>query len=435
MPALGLSESLRRGVLTTNQPNLSFERNQSEPYWLSRSRCPISSTSDSGSFKSIKSSTYLYPPSSILNGDKHSLICPSPPKSSRNNDIDTKAPQLLSRNKGGSDPHGLVLFRLKSHGNKASWVIDVNGTVFSLPNLPKPSSSSRSSKSSSHSFKSASDKMKCSANLRRSNTGLSESPPSPTSSEGFFVLASDKSLLVPQPHSPSLDGCVGSYFHQNLTTSPVSASPQKPRLSSYVPMNATSTQRPSGTIRRKNLILQRPSPSLALSVSGAESFETALTSPESISGSFETAPTSAGKLSSGSFTLTVESSKNMPEPRATLNDNVDAHRSATRSLNSTPENNIPLSLPQPQLSSNDEMHSSNSQSPHRSNSLFSPLFGREKLSAPKGPVHDGSLLTPAIHIAVNEAAELYNSTRWDGLLSPSEVSIFSFTLSSFFTKH
>lgn len=81
------------------------------------------------------------------------------------------------------------------------------------------------------------------------------------------------------------------------------------------------------------------------------------------------------------------------------------------------------------------MHSSNSQSPHRSNSLFSPLFGREKLSAPKGPVHDGSLLTPAIHIAVNEAAELYNSTRWDGLLSPSEVSIFSFTLSSFFTKH
>ncbi|KJA21686.1 hypothetical protein HYPSUDRAFT_55385 [Hypholoma sublateritium FD-334 SS-4] len=423
MLALGLSESLRWAA-PTNQPNINVETNQNEAYRLQslpRSPCPLSSDSGSGSVKSFKSSTNLHCRSSSLNRDTYSLqLFSAPPKSSHSYDIDTNLNPLRppSRSKDGPDLRRAAIRDLKSYANKgsASSVNNINSTVCSLRNLPNPPGSRPiSSKSSSGSFKSARDRMK----RRTTNTKTSESPPSPTSSEYFFTHNSGEHLLAPQPRSPSLNGCVEAYFQPNFTMLPVPASSQMlPRVSSYIPMCTPSIQLLPGTVRRKNQILLSPPPGLVLSEPGADSFETTLASPNSSPYSFKTALTSL-ELGSGSFTHAIESSRNMLEPR---DGNVDAHRSATRSLNSTLKNDVPPSLPLPQQSIiNGEMDVSDSQSPHRSKSLFSPPDLR-KSSPPKGPVHDGSLLTPAIHVAVNEAAALYDSIRWDGLLSLSEIS-------------
>ncbi len=85
-------------------------------------------------------------------------------------------------------------------------------------------------------------------------------------------------------------------------------------------------------------------------------------------------------------------------------------KTSVKPSNFTLRTNTSLLLSHPQQVINSKTHVSDSQSPYRPDSLFSPILGDQKSTPPKGPMHEGSLLTPAIHNAVNEAVASCEST-------------------------
>lgn len=310
-----------------------------------------------------------------------------------------------SESKYGFNPD---VHNFKSHVHKGSAAIRKDSNVFSLRKLPQPPLSPISFKSGSHSYKST-DEMKAISCTSKAKS--SQSPPSPTF---CYVPISNKSLRKPQRSlSPSLDGRVAE-----LPVTTVTSESESPRASGYISMYPYSIRRPRHVIHNK-------SPNHPLSESHVDSFKTPPTSPGSSSGFFETAPSSFSSVSASSKPVS-ENRKNILEPCTRLNDSANIHRSTTKPSNLPPGTTIPLGLPQPQQDLDGEIPASDSQSLHRSNSLFSSLFGVQESPPPKDPVHDGSLLTSAIHTAVNEAVAFYESARLDcdGSLSLSEASPF-----------
>ncbi|KJA21114.1 hypothetical protein HYPSUDRAFT_203296 [Hypholoma sublateritium FD-334 SS-4] len=388
-----------------NLPNSeSYYDGNADLSWLLQPGSPVSSDSESGSFKSLKSSAGFFHHTLVLEFNEGTNTFTLPRRSSKT---------------FHKDSHPITLgatLSINSSPNQQSLFVDDG---LHLP--PQPALS----ESSFHSADSAPENLKSRANLFMDSTYSPDSPPTATLPfDSVFEPTVDKSLLEPQ-HPLTLDGYVQAHSPSNLMTLPGSNSTQKfknPLPDDHLPAYSPSI-RPPTTQAHRNV----PTSGSA-SESGSDCFMTASASFESNSGfSFETAPMS---IRSGSVYSNPanKSSVNMLEPQLhpTPNRNVDKRRPAALKLpNPALMDNIPPNLLRHKwtIFANDKAFAFNRSTLQRSASFFLPHPRAEEPPPRKDPVHDGSLLTPAIHTAVNEALALFDATQRDRALSLRGVSI------------
>lgn len=372
-----------------------YEGNINDLSCLLRPRSLVSS-SESDSLKSIKSSATLLRHSSFLD-DADSLILGTPPELCGSDSITPTALYMPFL------PHA-------------------NGVQNSLPNLTMP-------EASFHAFESAPDESKNTVNLLINDSELLDGPPIATSPfYTAFKPTVDRGLLEPQ-HLPDLDGYVQVQSHSNFTTLPVSDSPQKSQV--LIPTDHISRLSPPAHS------FNGPPPDPRSSLSSPDSFFTAPASLESSSdASFETALTTIEPVLSfhnpnDTSSVNILAAHLHPTP----NGNIDQRSPTTREVpDSIPLGDVDPSLLQPhRIISHSKTDTVDTQSPQKSASFYLHHPDAQNPSLPKGPVHDGSLLSPGIHVIVSEAAALYEATQENRSSSPPGVSIFHL-VSFFFDK-
>lgn len=235
-----------------------------------------------------------------------------------------------------------------------------------------PFSSPTSSESSSGPCRSATDNLTRRTNLFLNNKYSLESH------SNIFNFATGQSLLEPQDPLP-----FKSHTYMHLPAPPFPTDGHE-TLSGLTTSEANQ-------------------PSNRSSVSGSEppsSFRSCMSS----SSSYDGAPTS-NKLTQA-------------QRLSTPYRNVGAHPPAVRKFPSRSRtSNVPVAFCKTPQSQTSELTW-----PHRSGSVFSSSCGADEIPPPENPVHVSSFLTTAIHTAVNDAAVLYESTRWDDGSTPREVS-------------
>lgn len=290
------------------------------------------------------------------------------------------------------------------------------------------------SEASFRAFDSSPDESKNTVLFVADDTKLLDCPPTDISPFVYiFKPAVDKSLLEPQ-HPPTLDGYVQAHSLPNVTILPDPSSPHNfhvPIPSDYIPPPSPSASRATSPTHCSVPDFPGPPPGFGSSGSSSDSFFTA---HEYSSGPlFETSPVSA-QSGIGHLKPTNESSGHMlgPHLHPPSNGQIDKGRPAAQKFsNSTLTNAIGPSSPQHQpILADGKANTFDTPSPH-SASFF--LFHPSVHNPPslKGPVHDGSLLTPAIHDAVSEAAALWEATQLNSVLTSSGVSTFNLVLFTF----
>ena len=353
--------------MTTPSNPAHHEVNANGLYCLLRPRSMMSS-SESGSFESIKSSMPLsHHSSSLGNADTAALQTPAE-------------------------------------------IYGADSTTPSALHVPfPPLANDAMSEASFPAFGSAADESKNRFNFEQYK--LLDGPPTAiTPLYAAFKPTVDKSLLEPQ-HPISLDGYAHVQSHPKFATLADPLSSQKfygLMPTDHIPVHSPPAHNPTGP------------PSV------------------SDSGSFFTAPESARSSSDVSFetaltTIKPDSVNMLAANHHPTNGNVYERLGLTTSdnLNSIPIGDAAPMLPRHRRSlSNGKTTMFDPQSPQKSAS-FHLLHPRPEAPPPlRGPVHDGSLLTPAIQGAVNKAVTLFEAMQESRISIPG-VSIFitSFVLS------
>ncbi|KJA23427.1 hypothetical protein HYPSUDRAFT_54375 [Hypholoma sublateritium FD-334 SS-4] len=376
-----------------NSESYSNDGNDDDLSRLLHPGSPVSSDSESGSFKSLKSSVGFF---------HHTLVLEFNGGTSSTFTLSRRSSKTFHK-----DSHPITLgatLSINSSPNQQSLFVDDSQHL--PPQLTL-------SESSLHSLDSAPETLKSRANLFTDNTNSPDSPSTATLPFGsVFKPTVDKSLLEPQ-HPLTLDGYVQAHSPSNPMTLPGSNSTQKFKnphpgyhLPAYSPLIRTPT-----TQAHRNV----PTSGFA-SESGSDCFITALTSFQTNSGdSFETAPTSFRSKPANKSSINIVE----PQLHPASNSNRDKSRPAALKLpDSALMDNIPNVLRHKwTIFANDRAFAFNRSTLQRSASFFLPHPRAEKPPPRRDPVHDGSLLTPAIHTAVNEALALFDATQRDRALS------------------
>ncbi len=343
--------------------------------------------SDSLSFKSFKSDADFDPPILGLNVGTDLFPLPQRPKSFR--EPKSGSGSIATP---GSDPnqHPPFFSRLNDSENSP----------------PKSSLT----EFSFHSFDFTPDETKNRMHSLTDSTNLPVGfPATSTSFDSIFKPAVDKNLSE-SCHLPILDGYIQVQSPSLLAMPPGTDSAQKsrvPNLNNHSPINSPSNRTPTSHVHRNTPIPPRHPLEFASDVSGSDCFVTAPTSP-------------------------VSDSCNLSEiAHPTPSRDTDAHRLHTPNLPNLTLVNTPPNLPQlnQTIAGNDKASGFVPRSPQRSASFLSPHPRANKPPPRMDPVHDGTLLTSAMDIAINEAVALFEATRWDRtVISPSSaVSILRLT--------
>ncbi|KJA25461.1 hypothetical protein HYPSUDRAFT_199625 [Hypholoma sublateritium FD-334 SS-4] len=342
---------------------------------LRNSRCDERNAhcSDSDSFKSIKSSFNLLPHSSILlfNGDAGSstLLKPSNLYGS-----DSTIPTATPGSNGHPNPYTPLLPQISD--------------VHKIPPT--------FSEVSFHAFDSSPPESKDTVHFVANDTKLLDRPPTAIPPfVSIFQPTIDKSLLKPQ-QPPTLDGYVQAHSLPNLATSVDPSPPPNshvPIPSDYIPPYSPSATRPPSPTHCNLPDMPGPPPG---SGSSDSSSDLCFTAPEYKSETCATSPQSG----LGRLQATNESSNHM----------LGSHRPPSNGR----IDQSPGALQHQPIFADGKANSntSDTQLPHSASFfLFHPRVRNPP--SPKGPVHDGSLLTSAIHAAVNEAVTLWEATQWN----------------------
>ena len=374
--------------MTTPSNPAHHEVNANGLYCLLRPRSMMSS-SESGSFESIKSSMPLsHHSSSLGNADTAALQTPAE-------------------------------------------IYGADSTTPSALHVPfPPLANDAMSEASFPAFGSAADESKNRFNFEQYK--LLDGPPTAiTPLYAAFKPTVDKSLLEPQ-HPISLDGYAQVQSHPKFAT--LADQPSSQKYYGLMPTDRISVHsppahNPTDLTRRNTLNIRESLPGLRPpSVSSSGSFFTPPESPRSSSDvSFETALTT---IKPG-LDFHKRSDKNSANMLAThhhpTNGNIYERLSLTTSNN---PNSIPIGDAAPRLPrhrrtlSNGKTNIFDPQSPQKSASFYL-RHSRPEVPPPfRGPVHDGSLLTLAIQGAVSKTIALFETMQKNRISIPG-VSIFT----------